>query len=216
MPDKNIIILTGLPGAGKSTIAENIVTKLITDKHINAEDVYGYKTLRLLDDAGRLSGFKITVYGGEKCLLASVSHKTHDRYMGLFVNKSAFEITIAKEFDRALKAEGVKLASGVKKNGEINECGCEIKSGGDKFRNLILHIDEIGLMEKISSVYMRSLVKLFENFRGTIIAVVKLIEKDDFLDGIKELPNAKTYMVNKDTRAVIEKEVYDRILKNMS
>ena len=100
--------------------------------------------------------------------------------MSLFVNKNAFAHTLRLEFERAKKCA-----------------------------NPILHIDEIGLMEKISPPYIKMLTYLMKNFKVPIIAVIKYIEKDDFLDEIKSLDNAGLYMVTKRNRTKIEAEVFE-------
>lgn len=184
---KNVILLTGLPGAGKSTIVKNAVEMLVSEGVIKKCDIYGYRTIRLFDDTGRLEGFEIVTYGGEKCTLATVKNKTADKYMGLFVNRNAFDHIIVNEFERAKNAA-----------------------------HPLICIDEIGLMEKISPRYTACVVDLLQNCRSAVIAVIKLIEKDDFLDGIKELANAELFMVAEGARAAVKKEVYERILKLMS
>lgn len=179
---KNVILLTGLPGAGKSTIVKNAVEMLESEGAIKKCDIYGYKTIRLFDDAGRLQGFEIVTYGGEKCGLATVKNKTADKYMGLFVNRNAFDHIIVDEFERAKKAA-----------------------------HPLICIDEIGLMEKISPRYTAHVVDLLQNYHYPIVAVIKLIEKDDFLDQIKGLGNAVLYAVDESVRARVEKEVCKRL-----
>ncbi len=179
---KNVILLTGLPGSGKSTIVKNAVEMLVTEGAIKKCDIFGYKTIRLFDDAGRLEGFEIVTYGGEKCTLATVNNKTADKYMGLFVNRDAFDHIIVNEFERAKRA--------------VHPLIC---------------IDEIGLMEKISPRYTACVVDLLQNYIHPIVAVIKLIEKDDFLDRIKGLDNAVLYAVDESARACVEKEVCERL-----
>lgn len=187
MRDKSVILLTGLPGAGKSTIVNDVVETLASEGAIKKSDIYGYKTIRLLDDAGWFEGFEIVTYGGEKCTLATVKNKTANKYMGLFVNKNAFDNIIVNEFERAKRAS-----------------------------NPLICIDEIGLMEKISPRYTAYVAGFLKNCRSAVIGVIKLIEKDDFLDGIKELANAELFTVAEESRDAVKKEVYERILKLMS
>lgn len=188
MNHKNVILLTGGIGAGKSTIADNVLKRLAAENIINAGDIFGYTTERILDPAGGLEGFDVVTYGGQRCALASVSRKTANKYMSLFVNKNAFDHTLRLEFERA-----------------------------KKYAKPIFHIDEIGLMEKISPPYINMLTDLMKNFKVPIIAIVKYIEKDDFLDEIKGLDNAKLYTVTESERKKIECKVYEQfnaIIKN--
>lgn len=180
MNHKNVILLTGGIGAGKSTIADNVLKRLAAENIINAGDIFGYKTERILDPAGGLEGFDIVTYGGQRCLLASVSRKTANKYMSLFVNKNVFDQTLRLEFERA-----------------------------KKYANPILHIDEIGLMEKISPPYVNMLTDLMKNFKVPVIAIVKYIEKEEFLDEIKRIDNAELYTVTERNRNKIEAEVFE-------
>ncbi len=179
---KNAILLTGLPGAGKSTIVKNVIEALEAEGVIKRGDIFGYKTIRLLDNAGRLEGFKIVTYGGQKCMLAAVKQKTAYRYMGLYVNRSAFDDTITAEFDRVKNS-----------------------------LHPLICLDEIGLMEKVSAQYMARVIDLFQNFCHPVIAVIKLIDEDDFLDRIKGLDNVELYMVDKSVRLAVEEKVYARL-----
>jgi nucleoside-triphosphatase THEP1 len=187
---KNVIFLTGGIGAGKSTIADNVLKRLAAEKIINAGDIFGYTTVRVSDPAGGLEGFEIITYGGERCPLASVKRKTANKYRGLFVNKNAFDQTLTLEFERAKRQA-----------------------------NPVIHIDEIGLMEKIAPRYINMLTDLIKNFKVPIIAIVKFIEKDDFLDQLKGFDNVELYTVTKINRNRIEAEVYEEftaIIKNRS
>jgi len=179
--NKNVIMLTGDPGAGKSTIADNVLKRLLVEKTINIADVFGYKTGRILDPKGGLERFEFVTYGGERCVLASVNRKTDNRYMSLFVNKNAFDQTLTMEFERA------------------KTCA-----------RPIIHIDEIGLMEKISPRYIDMLTGLIRDLKAPVIAVIKFIAKDDFLDKIKSFDNVELYIVTESDRKKIEAEVFEK------
>lgn len=178
---KNVILLTGDVGAGKSTIADNVLKRLAGEKIIKSGDIFGYTTVRITDPAGGLEGFDIVTYGGERCLLASVNGITANKYMSLFVNKNAFDQTLTLEFERA-----------------------------KKYANPILHIDEIGLMEKISPRYINMLADLIKNFKVPIIAIVKYIGKDDFLGQLKGFDNVELHTVTRINRNKIEAEIYEK------
>lgn len=179
--NKNVILLTGGIGAGKSTIARNVVKRLLDEKAIGPDDIFGYATERLVNASGALEGFEIVTRGGERCLLASTKRKTAHKYMDLFVNMATFDKTLTAEFERA-------------KN----------------HQRAVIHIDEIGLMEKISPRYISLLTDLLENFKTPVIAVVKLVPKDDFLDKIKNLDNAELFTVTESNRRTVEIEVFKK------
>ncbi len=188
MNNKNVILLTGDIGVGKSTIANNTLKRLLAENIIKNGDIFGYKTVRLSDPSGKIEGFDAVTYGGERCPIASVSHETPHRYMKFFVNIKAFERTLMLEFEKA-----------------------------KKYANPIVHIDEIGLMEKISPRYINMLNSLIRDFKVPIIAVIKYIAQDDFLDKIKNFDNAELFTVTKINREWIGGEVYEKfsaIIKN--
>ncbi len=180
--NKNMILLTGGIGAGKSTIARNAVKRLLDEKSIAPDDLFGYTTERLVNASGALEGFEIVTSGGERCLLASTKRKTPHKYMGLFVNMAAFDKTLTAEFERA-----------------------------KKYPRALIHIDEIGQMEKMSPRYIAMLTDLLENYKTPVIAVVKLAPGDDFLDKIKNLVNAELFTVTESNRRTVEIEVYEKL-----
>jgi len=175
--NQNVILLTGDPGVGKSTIAVNILEKLASGKKINVEDIFGYNTIRLSNLAGELEGFEIVTRGGERCLLASTNCETPHRYMKFFVNAKAFDKTLTSEFERA-----------------------------KKHPRPIIHIDEIGLMEKVSPGYINMLADFIRNFNAPMLAIIKYIQNDYFLDYIKAMDNVLLYTITKSNRRTVERE----------
>lgn len=187
---KNVILLTGGIGAGKSTVARNVVNRLLDEKTIGPEDIFGYTTERLSGPDGDLEGFEIVTYGGERCRLASVKRISEHKYMGLFVNLDAFDVALTAEFGRA-----------------------------KKHPRPVLHIDEIGLMEKRSPRYISMLTDLLANCGFPVIAAVKLAPEDDFLDKIKGLDNADLLTVTENNRRAVEIEVFEKfsaVVKNIN
>lgn len=179
--EKNVILLTGDPGVGKSTLACNVIGKLLAEKIVGKEDLFGYTTVRLLDSAGGTEGFEAVTRGGERCVIASTRVQTPHRYRKFFVGLDAFETTLASEFKRAAKHE-----------------------------RPIVHIDEIGLMEKASPGYTAALTDFIRNFNAPIIGVIKMVENDDFLDSLIESANVFTYTVTKSNRKALEREVLEK------
>lgn len=181
MNNKNVILLTGDLEVGKSTIADNVIKRLLAEKTINIDDVFGYKTVRLLNQTGEVDGFEVVTYGGDRCLMASTNIETPHRYMKFFVNSKVFDQTLTLEFEAAKK---------------------HVKP--------IIHIDEIGLMEKVSPEYTKMLTGLIRDLNVPVIAIIKDVAKDDFLDGIKKMDNIELYRVTKTNRKKIECEVFGK------
>jgi len=87
------ILLTGLPGIGKTTVIRRVVERL-TDK-----TVAGFFTEEIRE-AGQRRGFRIATFSGGSGVLAHVNLKTNHRVGRYHVDVSGFERLVLPELRR--------------------------------------------------------------------------------------------------------------------
>ena len=87
MPSANHILITGLPGSGKTTVFRQLVDKL---RHLNP---VGFFTAEIRTD-GRREGFRLTSLDGRNGILAHVDFHTGYRVGKYGVDVAGFEAFI--------------------------------------------------------------------------------------------------------------------------
>jgi nucleoside-triphosphatase len=115
----NQILITGLPGCGKTTLIREIASKI-------EEPYYGFFTSEIRQNNTRV-GFEIETFSGKKGLLAHVNIKSPYKVSKYGVDLEAFENIALPELEKALQSGSLLL---------IDEIG-KMELFSQKFKELL-------------------------------------------------------------------------------
>lgn len=166
------VLLTGLPGCGKTTLIKRVVARL--DK-----PVHGFFTNELRRSGGRV-GFEVQTFSkpSRKGILSHIDIKSNYRVGKYGVDIETFENIILPEFELGVKFNSLIV---------IDEIG-KMELFSDKFRKLVLGIMDrpMPLLATILSRPHPFCDKL-KNIKGLHLITITKNNRDSLIDDITEL-----------------------------
>ena len=118
----NKILITGMPGCGKTTLIRRIAAKI-------EDPYYGFFTSEIRQRGSRL-GFEIETFSGKRGLLAHVKIESPHKVSKYGVDVEAFEIIALPELENALQSGSLLL---------LDEIG-KMELFSQKFKELLLKV----------------------------------------------------------------------------
>lgn len=170
-----IILLTGPPGVGKTTMIDRLATTFLS-KGLTVSGI----TTREVREGGNRIGFKIT------------DLTTHEE--GWLARKDS--------------SSGPKIGSYRIVSQDLERIGVNAIERASEQRTDIVIVDEIGPMEMTSSMFRRSLSRIFSGERPTI-ATVKLNSRYPEVEEVRG--KSIQFEITTDNREAI----YDRVVKQV-
>ncbi|MBI2044311.1 AAA family ATPase [Candidatus Pacearchaeota archaeon] len=162
------IIITGLPGSGKSTVLEKVISDIKNKK--------GFIT-REIRNNGLREGFKIVTNNGKDKILASIHFKTPHKVSKYYVDLNGFE-EILPEFFNFSKNETLY----------IDEIG-EMELFSKQFEELIMKYlnSENTFLATLSKVYSNDLIKSIKERKDVKIVEITADNREEKLKEIKKM-----------------------------
>ncbi|GJQ70672.1 putative cancer-related nucleoside-triphosphatase [Trypoxylus dichotomus] len=176
------ITLTGLPGVGKTTL----IKKLSLQLKENNIATNGFYTEEIRNENGNRIGFDIVTLDGKRGKLARSLSETPPQQQTKF--RVGQYVVFPTEFENLVLPLFKK----------------ETK---------VMIIDEIGKMESFSQEFKRTVLPYYKKNDLLILATIPLKKTQiPFIEEIRRDPNTKLFIVDKNTRNNIDKDILNDIV----
>ncbi|KAG5681298.1 hypothetical protein PVAND_010748 [Polypedilum vanderplanki] len=186
MPN-SFIILTGMPGSGKSTIIKRIVNELRANTMTNLK---GFYTEECRNEANERIGFDIKTFDGKEGILARTSTEINSKNKPTNMNyKVGKYVVYVNEFENLCM-----------KYFDISE------------EKDLLVIDEIGKMELFSKKFEKAINNLLSTKSNLkILATVPLKNSHLLVEQIKSDKNSTLFHITKSNRDDLYAEILNKV-----
>ncbi|XP_070495996.1 nucleoside-triphosphatase THEP1 [Chironomus tepperi] len=185
MPN-SFILLTGMPGCGKTTIIKRIVDEL---KKNGNNNIKGFYTRECRNSSGERTGFDIFTLDGSSTALARISSPT---------SKSS-SYKVGKYNVYVSDFEGMCMKYLESHDGSLL---------------VIDEIGKMELFSKKFETAVKNFLKIDNNLK--ILATVPLKANINLIDQLKNHKNARLYHITKSNRDEIYAEIYEALQKMIS
>jgi len=186
---KKHVLLTGIPGVGKTTLVKIVCKSLKENRH---KTIHGFYTEEVRESTARI-GFDVVTFNGDRTQLARKRDLVSMDMIKRNPSVGQYIVDIGGFEKYALSALPTNL--------EFNHSN-----------ESIAVIDEIGKMELFSNKFKSIVSKLFNQSDCTILATVPVNKNIKFVEDLKSRDDVIIFEVTKENRDILSNTIIDAFL----